>query len=401
MDKLRSKDVESLLGIYPPFFIKEMKIDIDNETCQIEIGEEQNKSKLSIRSRFRDDPAAKTLRWQHSRFGRFSTEIEFKTTESAFARITQTVFPGFFGKIGATHTVQVTDAVLLGHAKKLDAKTISELTGTNEESVKQIIFSAENEKLDNQASSLLPLETDPIWIKIIKREISLKTKSNPLRMLLHKLELTELNGQGESTLQESVSTLRAFFIKNKSRLKNEYIQIGAKNVTAEPAATKQRALKPDHPVWDSILAGDVSIISSNLAFNLYITRLKDLYSVNLSALEKREIIIDLMKYLKKNMSNLRAELVSIKRLSQTLDTKNNAAEIPEADNAIWTDIIDDKLRLTSNKINLSLLLVKLKSQKGQNTQAESAAELHKFFTENQRTLKAELEQINQRARQAV
>lgn len=400
MDKLRSKDVENLLGIYPPFFIKEMKISTEKEHCLIEIGEEQNKSKLSIRSRFRDSPSAKTLRWQHSRFGRFSTEIEFRTTDSAFARLTQTVFPGFFGKIGAEHTVQVTDAVLLGHAKKLDAKTISELTGTDEESVKKIIFTAENEKLDNQASSLLPLETDPIWIKIIKSEFPLKTRSNPLRMLLHKLELSELNGQGENSLQESVSTLRAFFIKNKARLKSEYSQIGAKNVPTEPVANKQRALKPDHPVWDSILAGDVSIISSNLAFNLYITRLKDLYSVNLSALEKREIIIDLMKYLKKNMSNLRAELVSIKRLSQTLETESSNSDIPDAEHNIWSDIINDKVRINTSKINLSLLLVKLKSQKGQSSQAESAAELHKFFSENQRTLKAELEQINQRARQA-
>ena len=399
MDKLRLKDVESLLGIYPPFFIKEIGIDENKESCIIRIDEDAKKSKLSIRSRFKESPSTQVYRWQHTQLGRYATLIEFRTTPSNFNRLTQPVMPAFLGKPEAGFTTQLSDAVLLGHSKQLDAKTISELTGSNEEHVKQIIVSAETSKLDNQASSLLPLETDPIWIKIIKSEFPLKTKSNPLRMLLHKLELAEL--KGESSLQESVSTLRAFFIKNKARLKNEYLQIGAKVNTPAQVPAKQRALKPDHPVWDSILTGSVSIISSNLAFNLYITRLKDLYKDHLPASEKREIVIDMMKYLKKNMSNLKAELLSIKRLSQSLEQQGRNAEIPDARHSIWLDILDDKVAINTSRINFSLLLVKVKSQRGQVSNQECAAELRQFFVENQRTMKVEIEQINQLVRQAV
>jgi len=398
MDKLRLKDVENLLGIYPPFFIKEIGIDENKESFLIKVDEENNKTKLSITSRFRENPTTKSFRWQHIPLGRFSTLIEFRTTPANYNRLTHSVIPGFFGKLDSDFTRQVTDSVLLGHNKKLDSKTISELIGIEEESITKIILAAESAKLDNQASSLLPLETDPIWIKIIKSEFPLKTKSNPLRMLLHKLELAEL--KGESSLQESVSTLRAFFIKNKARLKSEYVQIGAKNVTPTAAPAK-RALKPDHPVWDSILIGKVSIISSNLAFNLYITRLKDLYSDDLTSAEKREIVIDMMKYLKKNMSNLKAELRSIKQLSQSLEEESRNAEIPDSHHNIWMNLLDDKIKLNTNRINLSLLLVKIRSQRGQTSNEQCVEELRQFFIENQRTLKAEINQINQLVSQAI
>ncbi|KZZ41132.1 hypothetical protein A3759_02785 [Thalassolituus sp. HI0120] len=260
-------------------------------------------------------------------------------------------------------------------------------------------MAAESDKLDNQASSLLPLETDPIWIRIIKSEFPLKTKSNPLRMLLHKLELAELKGEG--SLQESISTLRAFFIKNKARLKSEYQQIGAKNDALPQTQPRQKSLKPDHPVWENILNGSVSIISSNLAFNLYITRLKDLYKDDLALSEKREIVIDMMKYLKKNMTNLKAELLSIKRLSQSLEQESRGAEVPDAHHNIWIDILDDKVSINTQRINLSLLLVKIKGQRGQVSNEQCAEELRQFFVENQRTMKTEVAQINQLVRQAV
>ncbi len=399
MDKLRLKDVENLLGIYPPFFIKEIGIDENKDSFLIRIDEESSRSKLSIRSRFRENPTAKTYRWKHTQLGRYATQIEFKTTPSGFKRLTTPVFPSFLGKPDSEYTVQLCDSVLLGHSKKLDPKTISELTGSQEEIVKRIILAAESDKLDNQASSLLPLETDPIWIRIIKSEFPLKTKSNPLRMLLHKLELAELKGEG--SLQESISTLRAFFIKNKARLKSEYQQIGAKNDALPQTQPRQKSLKPDHPVWENILNGSVSIISSNLAFNLYITRLKDLYKDDLALSEKREIVIDMMKYLKKNMTNLKAELLSIKRLSQSLEQESRGAEVPDAHHNIWIDILDDKVSINTQRINLSLLLVKIKGQRGHVSNEQCAEELRQFFVENQRTMKTEVAQINQLVRQAV
>lgn len=151
----------------------------------------------------------------------------------------------------------------------------------------------------------------------------------------------------------------------------------------------------------------MSIISSNLAFNLYLSRLKNLYTDELPAADKREIIVDVMRYLKKHLATLKPELISIMRLAQQLDSEKSQVQLPVADSSLWSDIIEGRVKINTSRINLNLLLVKLKSQSqadnGDNNQAviqQGRKELHQFFNDNQRTLKAEIQQITQLAQQA-
>ena len=134
-------------------------------------------------------------------------------------------------------------------------------------------------------------------------------------------------------------------------------------------------------------------MSSNLAFNLYISRLKNLYSKDLSASEKRDIIVELMKYLKKNISSLRTELISIKRIAETIDTEPKSNNIPAKDHPIWLEILSEEFDLNSNRLNLNLLLVKLKSQVSKGLKQESCYELQQFFNDNHRSLKREIESL--------
>jgi hypothetical protein len=404
LDKLRAREVENILGIYSPFYIKDIRFD--NERCTIQLDEIGNKNK-SIASRFRTSSKQKTYSWKHVKFGRLNTVIEFKSTESNFNRLTKLVCPAFLGNEDSEYTKQAQDIILFAHNKKLDADTISTLTGLNLEDIKKFILDNENSQITKNTSSLLPLETDAIWIRIIKRESPLKTSLTPLRMLLHKLELTEINSENGNTLQESVSTLRAFFIKNKANLVQEYQQIGAKpdlNNPLEKTITqskKSNSLTPSHPVWDNILTEKFSLMSSNLAFNLYISRLKSLYNKELSVSEKRDIIIELMKYLKKNINSLRTELISIKRIAETIDTEPKSNKIPNKDHSIWQEILTEKFDLNSNRLNLNLLLVKLKSQVSRGMEQESCYELQQFFNDNYRSLSREIEALTETKSHAV
>ena len=397
MDKIRASEVENILGIYSPFYIKDIKFNHQNELCIIQLDEKLNKKK-SIASRFISSSRQKVYSWKHVKFGRLNTIIEFKSTPSNLTRLTKLVCPAFLGSEDTEYTKQAQDIILFSHNKKLDADTISTLTGLNLEDIKKFILNNENSQITKNTSSLLPLETDAIWIKIIKREFPLKTSLTPLRMLLHKLELTEINSDDGNSLQESVSTLRAFFIKNKANLIQEYQQIGAKPDLSNPlektsTQKKSSSLTPSHPVWDNILTEKFSLMSSNLAFNLYISRLKNLYSKDLSASEKRDIIVELMKYLKKNISSLRTELISIKRIAETIDTEPKSNNIPAKDHPIWLEILSEEFDLNSNRLNLNLLLVKLKSQVSKGLKQESCYELHQFFNDNHRSLKREIESL--------
>lgn len=397
MDKIRASEVESILGIYSPFYIKDIKFNHQDELCTIQLDETSNKKK-SIASRFISSSKQKTYSWKHVKFGRLNTLIEFKSTPSNLTRLTKLVCPAFLGSEDAAYTKQAQDIILFSHNKKLDADTISTLTGLNLEDIKKFILNNENSQITKNTSSLLPLETDAIWIKIIKREFPLKTNLTPLRMLLHKLELTEINSDDGNSLQESVSTLRAFFIKNKANLVQEYQQIGAKPDFSNPlekvsTQKKSTSLTPSHPVWDNILTEKFSLMSSNLAFNLYISRLKSLYNKDLSTSEKRDIIVELMKYLKKNISALRTELISIKRIAESIDSEPKSNSIPAKDHPIWQEILNEEFDLNSNRLNLNLLLVKLKSQVSKGLKQESCYELHQFFNDNHRSLKREIESL--------
>ena len=396
MDKLRAKAVESILGIYSPFYIKDMKLDTDNELFTIQLDEINNKNK-SITSRFKSTSKHITYCWQHVKLGRFQTQIIFKSSESNFNRLTRLVCPAFLGSAEQKYTKQAEELILFAHGKKISADIISTLTGLQADDIKRFILDTESNQITQNTSNLLPLETDSIWIKIIKRELPLKTSQTPLRMLLHKLELSEINNNDSSVLQESVATLRAFFIKNKANLSSEYQQIGAKKEEVEKPVTQNSGtsrLTPTHPVWDNILTEKFSLMSSNLAFNLYISRLKNLYSKELSSSEKRDIVIELMKYLKKNIASLRNELIAIKKIAENIDSEPKDNNIPEKSDSIWQDILNERVELKSSKLNLNLLLVKLKSQMAKGFEQEASEELHQFFSDNYRSLKHEIESLS-------
>ena len=407
MDKLRLRDIENFLGIYSPYYTKDVTIDDEADVFTILLDEISNKNK-SLASRFKSTIRPNTYRWKHIKFGRLNTIIEFKSTAANYERLTKLICPAFLGSVNKNHTKQFEEVILFAHGKKLDADTISTLTGLDITDIKKLILETENSQINENTSSLLPLETDPIWIKVIKREQPLKTNLTPLRMLLHKLELNEINDNEAHTLQESVATLRAFFVKNKANLVSEYQQIGAKKeaqvnplnkpINSQKSSTK---LTPTHPVWDSILTEKFSLMSSNLAFNLYISRLKSLYKHDLSSSEKRDIIIELMRYLKKNIASLRHELISIKKIAESIDEEPKANKLPDKHDAIWLDILSENIEFKTQKLNLNLLLVKLKSQLAKGLEQESCEELQQFFNNNQRSLSAELNVIMNSKTEAV
>jgi hypothetical protein len=407
LDKLRAKAVESILGIYSPFYIKDMTLNEESELFTIQLDEISNKNK-SITSIFRSSSKQINYCWKHVKFGRFNTQIEFKSSESNFNRLTKLVCPAFLGTAKQEYTKQAEELILFAHGNKISADIISTLTGLPIDDISRFILNTESNQITQNTSNLLPLETDALWIKIIKREFPLKTSLTPLRMLLHKLELSEINNSDGSNLQESVATLRAFFIKNKANLSSEYQQIGAKkeevvNPIDKPATQNKSASKltPTHPVWDNILTEKFSLMSSNLAFNLYISRLKNLYSKELSSSEKRDIVIELMKYLKKNIASLRTELIAIKRISESIDSEPKDKNIPNKSDSIWQDILNERVEIKSSKLNLNLLLVKLKSQMAKGFEQESAEELHQFFSDNYRSLNREIQSLSESQAEAV
>ena len=108
-----------------------------------------------------------------------------------------------------------------------------------------------------------------------------------------------------------------------------------------------------------------------------------------------------MKYLKKNIASLRNELIAIKKIAENIDSEPEDNNIPEKSDSIWQDILNERVELKSSKLNLNLLLVKLKSQMAKGFEQESSEELHQFFSDNYRSLKHEIKSLSNCKAEAV
>ncbi|MEY8203933.1 MAG: hypothetical protein RPR40_02565 [Bermanella sp.] len=398
MDKLNRREIAHLLGVYAPYRVKDMVIDSEQEVLTVLLEEHSSKVRGIFSSPIKKSTGNK-ISWHHSKTGRFSTVIEIAASASIFSRSRTLNPPAFLGAQDSNYTYQLQQTILLAASKKLDAETISALTGVDRQLIAQIIGDADNAQQDQQAQNLLPLETDPVWRAIIKHEISFKTNLAPLKFLIARLELTYANNkQDPSVIQDSVATLRQFFIKYRSQLKSEYAQVGV-NLQAPAAEVKAKksnkriSLNAEHPIWNNILTGNIDLLSKNTGLNLYITQLKSLYRKgDNSDHDKHQIAKELLFYLKKNMAKLKPELQSISRIVNQMGEVSTQQSIPGEDSPVWTRLLDGQFNIESQQMAFKLLLVKARSN--ENT-SEAVAQIRQYFSRNSRMLENELRQIEQ------
>lgn len=399
MERLNRREVEQILGIYPPFRIRDMIMNQEHEVLEIQIEEMTNKSRgLFATSKQRTHK----VRWHHTKTGRFDTIIEMQASHQTFSKHRTLNPPAFIGPEHSKYTYQLQQTVLLAASKQLSSDTIHSLTGIDRTLVSQIISDSQTEHQESQVQSQLPLETDPIWRGIIKHEVSFKTNLASLRFLMSRLELSCFNSKDDpSVMQDAVATLRQFFIKNRNQLKSEYAQIGvieSKPVASDSQKTqsaqnKKVTLTVDHPIWHSILSGEVDLLSKNTGLSLYLTQLKSLYrKADINQDEKYQIAKELLAYLKKNMAKLKPELLSISKMVRQLNEQSTDMALPESDHRIWSDIIQGKVFIESGQMALKLLLVKARTTEDE---AEARQIIQQYFSRNLRALNNEIKQIEQ------
>lgn len=398
MERLSRRDLEQILGIYAPFAIKDIALDLENETLEVQV--EEQLSKRGLFGTSKPKSRYKSVRWNHVKTGRFSTIIQLEATPNTFSKSRTLNPPAFMGPESANYTYQLQQTVMLAASKALSSDAIHAITGIERGLVNQIITDSQTEEQESQVNSQLPLETDPIWRAIIKHEVSFKTSLPSLRFLISKLELSCFNAKDDpSVMQEAVATLRQFFIKNRSQLKSEYAQIGVNQTPEKPAENndnkkKQRVtLTVDHPIWNSILSGEVDLLSKNTGLNLYITQLKSLYrKPEATVQDKFQIAKELLSYLKKNMAKLKPELMAISKMVNQLNEQASDGSLPDETHQIWQQVLEGKVNIESQQMALKLLLVKARAT---DDKLEAGRIISQYFARNTRVLSAEIEQLEQ------
>ena len=160
MERLNRREVEQIMGIYPPFRIKDMTMNLENEVLEIQIEEMVNKSRGLFSA---TKQRTQKVRWHHIKTGRFDTIIEMQASHQTFSKHRTLNPPAFIGPEHSKYTYQLQQTVLLAASKQLSSDTIHSLTGIDRTLVRQIISDNQTEQQESQVQSQLPLQTDPIW----------------------------------------------------------------------------------------------------------------------------------------------------------------------------------------------------------------------------------------------
>ena len=110
MERLNRREVEQIMGIYPPFRIKDMTMNLENEVLEIQIEEMVNKSRGLFSA---TKQRTQKVRWHHIKTGRFDTIIEMQASHQTFSKHRTLNPPAFIGPEHSKYTYQLQQTVLL------------------------------------------------------------------------------------------------------------------------------------------------------------------------------------------------------------------------------------------------------------------------------------------------
>ncbi len=409
MEKLQRRDLEQILGIYPPWKIKDITVDSVHEKLNVYLDQGGTKARFSFlsspsREHVTTNAAPKGMtryQWQHVRFGRFTTFIHADLPKSGHAQ--SGIPPVFLGDVNKQYTYQLAQTVALAKAKKLNEETISSLCGIDVVTVKAITTDIEASQSEKWASSLLPLETDAVWRAILTDDVNITTKLLPLKLLLSRLKLNVYNKKDSNVLQQSIAELRTFFVRHAQQLKSEYAQLGGhvpKAPSSNPSTqSNSKLILPGtkNRIWHEILSGSFELHSRNMPLNLIVSKLKKRYEAHPVATEQAKLVADLRNFFLKNARLLRAELTILTKMVRDASQSESSSSLPDLENQVWRQILIDDSIISSEKMNYRLLLARLRAiyhkEPDAAAEAQVIAQLRAFFDQNKRSMSSEIKQL--------
>lgn len=406
MEKNDLHDLEAALSIASPWAIKSVKTNEKEKTFDIYLEVIDQKRLFGIFDSHKrsDEQELVSGSWQYMHFGSFRTVIHAQVPNQVadnecIVSPENIVQPAYLGHPSRHYSNYVRQKVALGQIRGLDSSMISELLNVDESMVNLILNDITRSSSDIRILSCLPTEADPVWEKILRDQVLLRTTMLPLKFLLSKLKLTATKITDSRRMQPLVCDLREFFIEHAVAMDAEIDQVCG--ITSERQQQMARAAKSKHrlvlpsiksPVWLDVLSGRVLLNSQSVPLNLLISRQRSNFVQGKSKEEKIEAIEILRDYVRKNYRTLKPELVLLNRAMNI--RHKTGIDLPEAEHRVWQQILNDDNFVPSNHIAYKLLLAKLRAQVTTKpdpvVKLEAARRIREFLSQNQKTMRQEL-----------
>lgn len=395
MDSLKTQELGQILGLYSPWAIKDIELATDAESITITLEKQADKSRFSFLNSSKKNQQV-TRKWQHVRFGHFTTFIQASMSLDELSEISANQPPAFLGAENKSITRELADTIRIAYSRNLNTDMISGLLGIKHDIVDSEIREIETEETQQKNVALLPLESNPVWRGVLTDQVKLSTRLLPLKLLLSRLKLdVSKNENSADVLQKSVSELRNFFIRHANQLKYEYEQLGAReSATPKPVTGKTKLVLPGikNIVWQQLLKGEFDLNTQSMPLKLNIAQQRRAFAAATDNSARIEVIRNLQLFFKHNARTLIPEL---KILTQMLEQQGSTElKLPPANHDIWKQLLLDDQILNTDKINYRLLLSRLKTTYRRNQDAGSIEQLRNFFSQNARAMTEEIKIIN-------
>jgi len=397
MDSLKTQDLAQILGLYSPWIIKDIDLAPNAESITIILEKQSDKGRFSFLTSTKKSQQV-TRRWQHVRFGHFTTIIQATMSLEELAEISSDRPPAFLGAENKSVTRELADTIRIAYSRNLNSDMISGLLGISQAVVDAEIREIETEEQQKKHISLLPLESNPIWRAVLTDHAKLSTRLLPLKLLLSRLKLdVSKNNDSQDVLQRSVSELRNFFIRHASQLTHEHEQIGARDSATQKSnttGTKTKLVLPGtkNILWHQLLTSEFELETQSMPLKFSIAQQRRAYMASTNEAGRIEVIRNVQLFFKHNARTLIPEL---RVLTEMLENqKTEGVNLPPVNSEIWKQLLlDDKL-LNTDKINYRLLFSRLKTTYRRDHDAGSIEQLRNFFSQNARAMTDEIKVIN-------
>jgi hypothetical protein len=403
MLKLGKKEIEQMLGITPPFQVKNLSVDNDELEITVTI-EDTDRPKSSIFSSKSNLPM---MKWSHSKLGQYSTLIELAPNENTFSNEMIASQPNFIGPEGKKYTYGLKRMVkfaveqnvrteiwplFIGAPAPLLISIASDLSSEAEVAPKEKTLVAVAPEV---VTSMIPPVNDAIWAFLISEGIEIETTSVALDFLLSRTRKNYAkNPNDNSVTNQSCQKLHSFFQKNKKALSKEIdfileqkISYNAKKRTSQQ--TKTLTLGPEHPVWNEILLGKVHFEDGSVSFSLKLSHLIAKYH-NADDVVKAGVKVDLIKFITLKKRELKKELGVIKSYVLTMPSNFEIKQPNDIHEGVWPLIIEGQKSLDPSFFQLNFFIDSLRNK---NNIPESIQELHTYLTSNAARMQKEIIEI--------
>ncbi len=399
MKPLQSKEIAGLLGIYEPWFIKDIDISSQYEQVVVTIEKQTTKKEFGWFKSSDKGVNKSTLRWRHNKLGQFATIIQTHATVNEITEIDDSHMP-FFGKSNSKLTNELCDSIQMASTKGLNATTIQELFDIPLELIETELQGANERSAQQKLIASLPLIGNPVWHELVTDRRRVSTKNLPLKLLLSRLKMDVHNANDAlEVVKKSSAELRAFFVKNINALQTECVQLGVQIPTKEePKKAKSKYVLPgiNSLIWNGIFEEQIQLNTDHMGFKFQLARQKKAYWQADNDKERADAIRNLAMAIKHNARSLIPLLKQITELvEQEAQTKKSV--LPPADHSIWKELLENENLLPSTKINYRLLLTRLKTVYSRTQGQEPPKQLHNFFIQNSEAMQEEVKIIQQLA----